>query len=74
MENWMNKLTALQNGSITQEEFDTWKIETLDFYSDSFFSNFTSQIAKERKAKNKKKKSGIASIQIVSTLEEPDNE
>ena len=70
----MNKLTALQNGSITQEEFDTWKIETLDFYSDSFFSNFTSQIAKERKAKNKKKKSGISSIQIVSTLEEPDNE
>lgn len=74
IENWMNKLTALQNGSITQEEFDTWKIETLDFYSDSFFSNFTSQIAKERKAKNKKKKSGISSIQIVSTLEEPDKE
>ena len=74
MENWMNKLAALQNGSITQEEFDTWKIETLDFYSDSFFSNFTSQIAKERKAKNKKKKSGISSIQIVSTLEEPDKE
>lgn len=74
MENWMNKLAALQSGSISQEQFDTWKRETLEYYSDSFFSDFTSQIAKDRKAKGSKKKSGISSIQIVSTLEEETNE
>ena len=74
MENWMNKLAALQSGSLSQEQFDTWKRETLDYYSDSFFSDFTSQIAKARKVKEPKKKSGISSIQIVSTLEEEDNE
>ena len=74
MENWMNKLAALQNGSITEEKFEAWKLETLNYYSDSYFSDFTSQIAKDRKANGKKKKSGISSIQIVSTLEEPDNE
>ena len=74
MENWMNKLAALQSGSLSQEQFDTWKRETLEYYSDSFFSDFTSQIAKDRKVKEPKKKSGISSIQIVSTLEEEDNE
>ena len=74
MENWMNKLAALQSGKLSQEQFDTWKRETLDYYSDSFFSDFTSQVAKDRKAKGSKKKSGISSIQIVSTLEEEDNE
>ena len=74
MENWMNKLATLQSGKLSQEQFDTWKRETLDYYSDSFFSDFTSQIAKDRKVKEQKKKSGISSIQIVSTLEEEDNE
>ena len=74
MENWMNKLAALQSGKLSQEQFDTWKRESLDYYSDSFFSDFTSQIAKDRKVKEPKKKSGISSIQIVSTLEEKDNE
>lgn len=74
MENWMNKLATLQSGKLSQEQFDTWKRETLDYYSDSFFSDFTSQITKDRKVKEPKKKSGISSIQIVSTLEEEDNE
>ena len=74
MENWMNKLAALQSAKLSQEQFDTWKRETLEYYSDSFFSDFTSQIAKDRKTKESKKKSGISSIQIVSTLEEEDNE
>ena len=74
MENWMNKLAALQNGSLSQEQFDTWKRETLEYYSDSFFSDFTSQVAKNKKAKNaSKKKYGLSSIQIVSTLEEEEN-
>ena len=74
MENWMNKLATLQSGKLSQEQFDTWKRETLDYYSDNFFSDFTSQITKDRKVKEPKKKSGISSIQIVSTLEEEDNE
>ena len=74
MENWMNKLTDLQNGALSQEQFESWKKKTLEYYSDGFFSDTASQIAKDRKAKEAKKKSGISSIQIVSTLEEEDNE
>lgn len=72
MENWMNKLTALQSGSINQEQFETWKRETLEYYSDSYFSDFISQRAKSRKAKGKQKKVDYSTIQIVSTREEPD--
>ena len=72
MENWMNKLAALQSGSINQEQFETWKRETLEYYSDSYFSDFISQRAKSRKAKGKQKKVDYSAIQIVSTREEPD--
>lgn len=72
MENWMNKLAALQSGSINQEQFETWKRETLEYYSDSYFSDFISQRAKIRKAKGKQKKVDYSAIQIVSTREEPD--
>lgn len=73
MENWMNKLAALQGGSINQEQFETWKRETLEYYSDSYFSDFISQRAKSRKTKGKQKKVDYSSIQIVSTREEPNN-
>ena len=73
MENWMNKLAALQTGSINQEQFETWKRETLEYYSDSYFSDFISQRAKSRKAKGKQKKVDYSTIQIVSTREEPNN-
>ncbi len=73
MENWMNKLAALQSGSINQEQFETWKRETLEYYSDSYFSDFISQRAKSRKAKGKQKKVDYSTIQIVSTREEPNN-
>ena len=72
MENWMNKLAALQSGSINPEQFETWKRETLEYYSDSYFSDFISQRAKSRKAKGKQKKVDYSAIQIVSTREEPD--
>ena len=72
MENWMDKLAALQSGSINQEQFETWKRETLEYYSDSYFSDFISQRAKSRKAKGKQKKVDYSAIQIVSTREEPD--
>ena len=32
MENWMNKLTALQSGKLSKESYDTWKREMLDYY------------------------------------------
>ncbi len=73
MENWMNKLAALQSGFINQEQFETWKRETLEYYSDSYFSDFISQRAKSRKAKGKQKKVDYSTIQIVSTREEPNN-
>jgi transcriptional regulator with XRE-family HTH domain len=73
MENWMNKLAALQSGSINQEQFETWKRETLEYYSDSYFSDFISQRAKSRKAKGKQKKVDYSTIQIVSTREDPNN-
>lgn len=73
MENWINKLAALQSGSINQEQFETWKRETLEYYSDSYFSDFISQRAKSRKAKGKQKKMDYSTIQIVSTREEPNN-
>lgn len=72
MENWMDKLAVLQSGSINQEQFETWKRETLEYYSDSYFSDFISQRAKSRKAKGKQKKVDYSAIQIVSTREEPD--
>ncbi len=73
MENWMDKLAVLQSGSINQEQFETWKRETLEYYSDSYFSDFISQRAKNRKSKGKQKKVDYSAIQIVSTREEPNN-
>ena len=70
MENWMNKLAAVQSGSISQEQFETWKRETLEYYSDSFFSDFSSQREKAKKSKGAKKKPDYSTIQIVSTKEE----
>lgn len=70
MENWMNKLAALQAGTLSQEQFETWKRETLEYYSDSFFSDFASQKANVKKVKGTRKKTGYSAIQIVSTREE----
>jgi transcriptional regulator with XRE-family HTH domain len=39
LENWMNKLTALQNGSISDSQYAKWQQETLKYYSDSRFSD-----------------------------------
>ena len=39
MENWMNKLAALQAEHISQEQYEEWKKKTLNYYSDAFFSN-----------------------------------
>jgi len=73
MENWMNKLAALQQGAMNQEQFETWKRETLEYYSDSYFSDFISQRAKNRKTKGKQRKVDYSTIQIVPTREEPDD-
>lgn len=74
MENWMNKLASLQSGTISRESYDTWKREMLDYYSDSFFSDFPSQMAKRKKANGAKKNSSLTRIHIVSTREESDDE
>ncbi len=74
MENWMNKLAALQSGTLSRESYDTWKREMLDYYSDSFFSDFSSQMAKRKKANGTKKNSSLTRIHIVSTKEESDDE
>lgn len=73
MENWMNRLAALQSGTITKDEFETWKRETLEYYSDSYFSDFGSQPAKKSKARGKKKKAAYSAIQIIP-LHDDDNE
>lgn len=73
MENWMNKLTALQSGTISKEDFETWKRETLEYYSDSYFSDFSSQMAKKRKTKGRTKKASYSTIQIIP-LHEEENE
>lgn len=39
MENWMNKLAALQAERISQEQYEEWKKKTLNYYSGAFFSN-----------------------------------
>ncbi len=74
MENWMNKLAALQSGTLSRESYDTWKREMLDYYSDSFFSDFSSQMAKRKKANGVKKNPSLTRIHIVSTKEESDDE
>ncbi|MGN9057418.1 helix-turn-helix domain-containing protein [Bariatricus sp. HCP28S3_A7] len=73
MENWMNKLTALQSGKLSKESYDTWKREMLDYYSDSYFSDFSSQMAKQKKSTGAKKNSSLTRIHIVSTKEEADD-
>lgn len=74
MENWMNKLAALQSGTLSKEQYETWKREMLDYYSDSFFSDFSSQMAKQKKASGRKKSASLTRINIVSTKEDSDNE
>jgi transcriptional regulator with XRE-family HTH domain len=39
LENWMNKLAALQNGSISDSQYEKWQRETLKYYSESYFSD-----------------------------------
>lgn len=72
MENWMNRLAALQSGTITKEEFETLKREKLEYYANSYFSDFGSQPAKKRKARGKKKKASYSTIQIIPLHEEDD--
>lgn len=71
MENWMNKLSALQSGSLSPEQFDTWKNETLEYYSESYFSDAASQEAKSKNTTHKKKRQTSPKRQIVSTNEKP---
>jgi transcriptional regulator with XRE-family HTH domain len=39
LENWMNKLAALQSGSISDLQYEKWQQETLKYYSESYFSD-----------------------------------
>jgi transcriptional regulator with XRE-family HTH domain len=39
LENWMNKLAALQSGSISDSQYEKWQRETLKYYSESYFSD-----------------------------------
>jgi transcriptional regulator with XRE-family HTH domain len=39
MENWMNKLAALQSGTISDSQYEKWKRDTLSYYSESYFSD-----------------------------------
>ena len=66
----MNKLAALQSDSISQEQFETWKRETLEYYSDSFFSDFSSQREKSKKNRGTKNKPDYSTIQICSAKKE----
>ncbi len=38
MENWMNKLAALQTERISEEQYEEWKKKTLNYYSGAFLS------------------------------------
>ena len=72
MENWMNKLTDLQNGALSQEQFESWKKKTLEYYSDGFFSDAASQTAKKEKNTHKRK-TVSCNVQVVSTQINPDD-
>jgi transcriptional regulator with XRE-family HTH domain len=39
LENWMNKLAALQSGSISDSQYEKWQRETLKYYYESRFSD-----------------------------------
>lgn len=39
MENWIEKQTALQQGQITEEQFEKWQKKTLKYYSKSHLSD-----------------------------------
>lgn len=68
IENWMNKLAALQNGTLSQGKFETWQRETLAYYSDSYFSDPILQNTKSQKEKRiKKKKSELRKYQLIHT-------
>ncbi len=72
MENWMNKLAALQTGSLSQEQFETWKQKTLKYYSDSFFSDTASQTKKLEKNANEKKATS-SKVQVISNHAKPED-
>lgn len=72
MENWMNKLTDLQAGFLSQEQFESWKKKTLEYYSDGFFSDDASQTAKKKKNTNKRKTT-FSKVQIVSPQVKPED-
>ena len=72
MENWMNKLTDLQNGALSQEQFESWKKKTLEYYSDGFFSDAASQTAKKEKNTHKRK-TVSSKVQVVSTQVNPED-
>ena len=73
MENWMNKLAALQNGTISEEQFESWQNETLEYYSESYFSDATPDENvndSEKCQKNKKKIADLSQEHVRSYLEE----
>ena len=65
MENWMNKLAALQNGTISEELFEAWQNETLEYYSESYFSDATPDENVNDSEKCQKNKKKISTIEII---------
>ena len=61
----MNRLSALQNGTISEELFEAWQNETLEYYSESYFSDATpdENVNDSEKCQNNKKK--ISTIEII---------
>ena len=65
IENWMNKLAALQNRTISEELFEAWQNETLEYYSESYFSDATPDENVNDSEKCQKNKKKISTIEII---------
>ena len=65
MENWMNKLKLVQSQRMTEENFSDWKKEMIAYYSDTYFSNMSAQIMKEKREREGKKDTSMKKIHIV---------
>lgn len=65
MENWMTKLNLLQSQKMTEENYSDWKKEMIAYYSDSYFSNLSSQLIKEKREREGKKDTSIQKIHFI---------
>lgn len=43
IENWLDKVNMLQSGKISHEQYVKWQKKTLDYYSESYFSDTASR-------------------------------